>query len=319
MPIFDKELPDLEAYKPEREEQPDFDSFWSATLDEARQHPVDARFEPVDALLSTVDVFDVTYRGFGGDEIRGWFVLPRGADAPLPCVVEYIGYGGGRGLPHQWLLHASAGRAHFVMDTRGQRGGDTPDLDPYATTPSYPGFMTMGVESPETYYYRRLMTDAVRAIDAARSHPLVDPARVIVSGGSQGGGLALAAGGLASDVFGVISDVPFLTHYRRAVDVADDGPYPEIKAYLRDRRGRVEETFKTLSYFDGLNFAARCTGSGLISVGLLDNVCPPSTVYAAYHHYAGPKELRVWEYNKHEGGANYQQAEALKFLKGLLA
>jgi cephalosporin-C deacetylase len=76
----------------------------------------------------------------------------------------------------------------------------------------------------------------------------------------------------------------------------------------------VEKVFKTLSYFDGMNFAVRANAPALFSVGLMDDICPPSTVYAAYNHYAGSKQIKVYEFNNHEGGAIYQQVEKLKFL-----
>ena len=63
---------------------------------------------------------------------------------------------------------------------------------------SYPGFTTKGVDDPHTYYYRRLITDGVLAIDAAVAHPLVDPERIVVTGKSQGGGVALAVAGLGA-------------------------------------------------------------------------------------------------------------------------
>ena len=34
----------------------------------------------------------------------------------------------------------------------------------------------------------------------------------------------------------------------------------------------------------------------------MDAICPPSTVFAAYNNYAGPKQVTVWPYNGHEGG-----------------
>jgi cephalosporin-C deacetylase len=49
----------------------------------------------------------------------------------------------------------------------------------------------------------------------------------------------------------------------------------------------------------------------------MDAVCPPSTVFAAYNHYAGPKEIDVWPYNGHEGGAAFQRVRHMRFLAGL--
>ena len=315
-------LEELQAYRPERGEPADFDAFWARTLAETRSSALDAHFEPYDAGLKLVVVFDVTFNGYGGQPIRGWLLLPRARMAKLPCVVEYIGYGGGRGFPIDWLLWANAGYAHLVMDTRGQgstwRSGDTPDIpEAGGATPQSPGFMTRGVLSPDSYYYRRVFADAVRAVETARSHPAVDAARIVVSGGSQGGGISLAVSGLVPDIAATMPDVPFLCHFRRAPLVYDTDPYQEIVRYLHTHRDQVETVFHTLDYFDGMNFAARAKAHALFSVGLLDDICPPSTVYAAYNHYAGPKEIKVWSFNKHEGGETFQNVEKLRFLTRL--
>jgi cephalosporin-C deacetylase len=321
--LFDLPLDQLKTYLPNRSEAPDFDLFWSHTLAETRKFPLDPRFLPVKTSLKLVEVFDVTFNGFGGQPIKGWFILPKGLQAALPCVVEYIGYGGGRGLAHEWLAWANAGYAHLVMDTRGQgsawRTGDTADPEMEGGNPQIPGFMTRGILKPETYYYRRVFTDAVRAVEAARSHPMVDAQRLAVTGGSQGGGMALAAAGLIPDLTIAMPDVPFLSHFRRAVEITDAEPYHEITRYCKTHRDQIETVFNTLSYFDGLNFAVRAKAAALFSVGLMDTICPPSTVFAAFNHYAGPKEIRVWQFNNHEGGEAYQGIEKYQFASERLA
>ena len=321
MAFFDLPFDQLQTFKPERGEPSDFDVFWQKTLQEASAFPVNAQFVPQDAGLKLLDVYDVTFAGFGGQPIKGWFLTPRHASGKLPCVVEYIGYGGGRGSPLTWLTWPSAGIATFVMDTRGQgstwQPGHTPDPEPEGSNPHHPGFMTRGVLDPKTYYYRRVFTDAVRAIEAAISHPLVDPDRIAVTGGSQGGGITIAAAGLSAHVKVAMPDVPFLCNYRRATQLVDTLPYGEITNYLKVHRDRVEQVFQTLSYFDGMSFAARAKASALFSVGLMDTICPPSTVYSAYNHYAGPKQISVYEYNNHEGGATFQAEARLKFLRNI--
>ncbi len=323
VPLFDYPLEQLREYRPAREEPADFDAFWQRSLAETRQHPLDARFEPVAAdALKLVEAYDVTFAGYAGQPIKGWFLLPRARQGALPCVVQYIGYGGGRGFPLDWLLWPVAGYATLVMDTRGQgstwRQGDTPDLPAEGANPAHPGFMTQGVLQPETYYYRRVFLDAVRAVEAARTHPAVDAGRIVLTGGSQGGGITLAVAGLlAGQVAAAMPEVPFLCHYRRATELINTDPYAEITRYCKVHRDKVDTVFATLSYFDGLNFAARATAPALFSVGLMDDICPPSTVFAAYNHYAGPKDIRVWRYNNHEGGGTYQQVEQIAFLAGL--
>ena len=318
MACFDLSERELKAYLPERTEPDDFDSFWADTLASARSFPLDARFEPVDYGLTAIETFDVTFNGYGGQPIKGWLNLPRHREGKLACVVEFIGYGGGRGFPADWLIWAAAGYAHLIMDTRGQGSswlhGDTPDPDPESFHPHFPGFMTRGVLDPATYYYRRVFTDGVRAVEAALSNDSIDPERIALHGISQGGGITLAVGGLEPRVKVIMPNVPFLCHYRRAVELIDTMPYTEITRYLKAHRDHEDRVFRTLSYFDGVNFTARTRAAALFSVGLMDDICPPSTVFAAYNHFAGEKDIRVWRFNMHDGGGSHQIMEEIRFL-----
>ncbi len=49
-------------------------------------------------------------------------------------------------------------------------------------------------------------------------------------------------------------------------------------------------------------------------MGLIDDITPPSTVFAAFNHYAGPKEIEVYPFNGHEGGGTTQFLAKLAFL-----
>jgi cephalosporin-C deacetylase len=321
MAFFDLTLDELKTYHPAREEPKDFDIFWKSTLDEARAYPLNAKFERVDYGLTAQETFDVTFNGFGGQPVKGWLIVPSQRKGKLPCIVEFIGYGGGRSFPIDWLVWSSAGYANFVMDTRGQGStwspGDTPDLYADGGNAHYPGSMTNGILDPKHYYYRRVFTDTVRAIETARAHPSVDATQIAMTGISQGGGLTIAAAGLVPDVVAAMPDVPFLCHYRRATELVDTYPYKEIADYCHTHRDKVETVFNTLSYFDGLNFAARANAKALFSTALMDQVCPPSTVYAAYNQWAGEKDMKVYPYNGHEGGGSYQTIEKLNFIKNI--
>lgn len=159
MALFDPPQADLREYTGSGSEPHDFDEFWHRTLTEARAFEETPTLTKVDSNLTTVDVFDVRFPGFGGQPIAAWLQIPRGTDGPLPTVVEYVGYGGGRGYPEDALLWASSGFAHLKMDTRGQGSvwsvGETGDTG--ATGPAHPGFMTRGILDREDYYYRRLI------------------------------------------------------------------------------------------------------------------------------------------------------------------
>jgi cephalosporin-C deacetylase len=152
-------------------------------------------------------------------------------------------------------------------------------------------------------------------VETAAAHPAVDSSRLAVTGGSQGGGVAIAAASLVSEVSILMADVPFLCHFSRALEITDAYPYQEIVAFCKTHRDKVDTVMHTLSYFDGMNFSARIKASALFSVGLLDDVCPPSTVFAAYNHLLGDKNIRIYRFNRHEGGENFQTIEKLNFIK----
>jgi cephalosporin-C deacetylase len=336
MPFTDLAVDELRRYRPELAEPADFDAFWTDTLTEARGYELALSVEPMDTGLALVDTYDVRYAGYGGSPVAAWLHLPavppRGATGTgLPVVVEYVGYGGGRGLAHERMLFALAGYAYLIMDTRGQGSswsvGHTPDPQAGTAGPAFPGFMTKGIHDPADHYYRRVFTDAVRAVDAARAlpevlatvlrpgAPTVDASRIAVTGGSQGGAITLAVAGLVDGLAAAAPDVPFLSDFPRAVRLADSGPYQEIAAYLKVHRDQVDRVFATLAYFDVALHARRANAPTLFSVGLMDATCPASTVYAAYNNYAGAsREVIDYPFNDHEGGQGFHDVAKLRFL-----
>lgn len=320
MPFFDLPLDELQRYSPHIPEPTDFDAFWDATLSEARQHPLHPTFTPIDYGLKTLDTYDVTFSGYGGQPIKGWLILPAKTTKPLAGILEFIGYGGGRATPLNWLTWASAGYAFMVMDTRGQgsswQRGDTPDIH-HAGSPTYPGFMTQGVLDPHDYYYRRLFTDCVRAVEAFMLHPMVDGERIAVTGGSQGGGMTIATSALMPTVKIAMPDVPFLCHMRRAIEITAEYPYQEIVAYLRVHRHLNDVVLNTLNYFDGVHFAKRIQARVFCSVALMDATCPPSTVFAAYNAIPSQKEMVVYPYNDHEGGGIDHTLKKMQWIRDM--
>jgi cephalosporin-C deacetylase len=326
MALFDLPLDQLEHYLPDVPEPAGFDAFWAASLATADGTPVLLEMTRAESTgLVLVDTWDVTLSGFGGDPVRAWYTRPAGWVAPLPAVVEFVGYGRGRGLPHERLTWPAAGYAHLLMDSRGQgdqygTGGDTPDRRGGA--PGGPGPAARGILDPEQYYYRRLITDAVRTVAAVRALPGVTQDQVAVVGNSQGGGLALAVAGLVPDLAAVLVTAPFLCHIQRAIEITDAAPYGEIATYLSVHRDAEETVRHTLSYVDAVNFARRAVAPAHFGVGLRDTICPPSTVFAAHNHYGTAngrqgrpeRAIHVYPFNHHEGGEAIHTSKQLCWL-----
>lgn len=319
----DRPLAALRDFQADITEPDDFDLFWRTTLALTREGGA-VRSEVVETGLNMVRVHDVRYPGFGGEPIAAWLITPASAEpsVPLPVVIEYPGYGSGRGRPIEHLWIASAGWAHLVVDARGQgagrlaRTGSTPD--PHGSGATYPGVTTRGIESPDSYYYRRLIADAALAVDAVQSLPTLDPDRIAVFGGSQGGALATAAAALRPHVRAAVALVPFLTDILRATTITNEAPYVEIARYLSTQHDRLADVERTLSYVDGIHFSRRLRTRIHRSVGLMDAICPPSTVFAAHNASGGETSIDVWPYNGHEGGGVTDRERALDILRPVL-
>ncbi|HEX2515891.1 MAG TPA: alpha/beta fold hydrolase [Chloroflexota bacterium] len=314
MPLVDLPLPQLQEYRPSPTREPDFDAFWEGTLAEASRIPLEIEVEPVaDYPVPGLRLARVRYSGWAGSRICAWWLVPPEAapgarDGRRPAMVFYHGYGGSKGGADLYLGWALQGYCVLAVDTRGQ-SGESSDPKPYPGGHAT-GYMTQGVLSPADYYYRGAYVDCLRALDVLGAQPEVDPSRIGLTGVSQGGALTLAVAALDPQRRARLAmpDVPYLCHFRRAVDVASVPPYTEIAGYCRTWPQREGEVFRTLSYFDNMNLAPRVTCPVLISVGLQDVCCPPSTIFAAYNHLGSAeqeKEIKVFPYNGHEGSPTH--------------
>jgi cephalosporin-C deacetylase len=312
----------LRAHRTSAREPDDLDGFWADRLAEARALVAPPEAVEIETGLTAIRTWDVRFSGWAGRRIAGWLRMPADATGPLPAIVEYVGYGGGRGSVLEGLAFAAAGYAHLVMDTRGQGSGWSRGAtgDSGGTGPEVPGVMTRGLASAADYYYTRFFTDAVLAVDAVRALPGVDGTRVAVTGGSQGGAGALAAGALADEVGAVVARVPFLCDIARSMTITDARPFHELVDYLAVHRDQAEHVLRVLAHVDGALLASRITAPLLVTAALMDEIVPPSGPFAAFN--AAPsvhKEILVHPYNGHEGGGQEDVAAALRFIGEHLA
>jgi cephalosporin-C deacetylase len=298
MPWYDMPLERLREYRTQTAEPEGLDDWWAKRLQRARAQAESAAFTPHEPdVYRPFQVFDVEFSGSGGDRIRAWYVKPAGEASKI--VVKFIGYGGGRGAPAEHMLLPALGYGVFVMDSRGQGGrwtyGATGDG---AAGPENSQVMSRGITTPEDYYYTRLFIDAARAVDVALE--MSGGAPVAVSGASQGGGLALAAAALHRDKVAVChADMPFLCDIQRAITLAPHAPYTEIPEFLAENVALIDLALNTLRYVDCALLARRITAVCLLSAGLMDDICPPSTVFAAYNEITADKDIAVYPYSGH--------------------
>jgi len=187
------------------------------------------------------------------------------------------------------------------MDTRGQGSGLAqrryPDI-PDGANPFVPGFMTQGILDPKSYYYRRVFTDAVRAIEAARGNVAVDEDRIAVTGASQGGGITIAVSGLLPDIPVAMPEVPFLCHFPRAIGLTENAPYSEIVHYLSVHRDKEDTVFQHAVLFRWRQLRRPLESPGAVFDGAHGYDLPPSTVFAAYNYVDATKEIKVYRFKR---------------------
>jgi len=296
MRIPELSLEQLTVYRPKQTRRSDFEEFWRNTVEETLNDSLEAKFLPMSYTVNAVKVYDASFLGAGKSRIYGTYVTSASRVERGPCLIVFHGYGWHAVRVVHALPWVMAGFSVLSLEVRGQ-DPRSPDLASYPNGHAA-GWMTQGIMNKESYYYRHVYTDCVRAVQLVLGRKEVDAERIAVTGMSQGGGLSLATAALHPSVSLCMPDMPFLCHFERAVEFAESGPYQEIARYMKafDPAGHHRhELFATLSYFDCMNLAPWISCPLLLSVGLEDSICPPSTVFAAFNHVLSTeRSVRVY-------------------------
>lgn len=262
----------------------DFDVFWRRVKQELDSTPLDPEFTPAPLRsLPHASVYEAHYTSLDGVRIACWYVVPRSGPGPFPALINFPGYQGETRLIREW---ADRGVISLSVAYRGKLRSHR------QFNPGYPGFLIHGIESSETYSYRGVYADAMRAVDFLLTRPEVDRTRLFVHGLSGGGGLSIITMALRPEVKAGVAGCPFMCAFSDAIKIARTYPYNEVVCYLRAYPDRRKQVMETLSYFDAVNFARRVDRPMAVQLGMEDEVCPPQTGYAAYAALRGEKE--VW-------------------------
>jgi cephalosporin-C deacetylase len=102
------------------------------------------------------------------------------------------------------------------------------------------------------------------------------------------------------------------------MDLAKDA-YLELKEYFRHfdpRHEREEDIFRALGYVDIQFLAGRIKADVLWAISLMDEICPPSSQFAAYNKITSPKSLDIYPDFGHEILPEFND-RAFEFLRKL--
>jgi cephalosporin-C deacetylase-like acetyl esterase len=147
--------------------------------------------------------------------------------------------------------------------------------------------MTYNLDNKDDYYYRRVYLGCIRANDFIAGLPQYDGKNLAVIGGSQGGALSIVTTALDSRVKGLAASFPALSDLTGYINGRAGGWFHGF----RDEKNRTKEKIETSKYYDVVNFSRRLKVPGIYSWGFNDEVCPPTSIYAAYNVITAPKTL----------------------------
>ena len=303
MPMLDMPLHELKTYQGRNPRPADIDAFWDASI--AEMEALGTSCELVKAVFQVPNIacYDLYFTGVGGARIHAKLCIPK-ADKPLPAVCHFHGYSGSA-PEFSWMLSwAAAGFVIAALDCRGQ-GGESEDTGSVKGN-TFCGHIIRGLAegNPKKLLFRQIFLDTAQLARIVMALPEVDESRVGAFGGSQGGALTLACAALTPNLNRCAPTYPFLCDYQRVweMDLARDA-YQELKDYFRHYdpcHAREAELFTLLGYIDNQHLARRIKAKTLWFTGLMDNICPPSSQFAAYNKLTCEKDMVIYPDFGHE-------------------
>jgi cephalosporin-C deacetylase len=246
-------------------------------------------------LLVGLDVRQVSFRSYDGHEVGGLLQYPRFSHKKtFPVIVHFTGYGGELMVDPDFV---SSGYAVFNFSHRGMFLGSK-NFDRYSPVP----LLVRDIDDKDRYVYRSIVVDCLLAVKIVRKLEGVDGDRIGVMGTSQGGGLSIITTALNRDISVASADLPWLTNFEYQINRDVEGPYNEIKEYLRRFPEKKDKVVSTLGYHDTLFFADRVKRPVLMSLGLNDTTSPPESVRNLFSRLKSTKLLLEIPEMGHERG-----------------
>lgn len=282
------------AYAPE-ELQPvtelpaDFSDYWKNTLEYARKTPLN----PVMTLLperctETDNVYQVSFqtKAWGG-RFYGILSVPK-KEGKYPALLRVPGAGV---RPYTGDTYTAPGKAitlevgiHGIPVTMQQSVYDN------LASGALGNYWTFCRDNRDNIYYNRVVVGALRAVDFICSLPQYNGESLGVTGSSQGGALSVITAALDPRVTFFAAVHPALCDHEAFLKKRACG-WPHYFYYYG---APSEKELQTVRYYDVANFARLLKVPGWFSWGYNDEVCPPTSMYAAYNAITAPKELHPY-------------------------
>ncbi len=276
-------------------------TFWEQTEAGLAETNPDVSLER-DAFYSQPewDVYRLRYNSSGGHRLFAWLSVPHG-DGPFPALIRMPDYASVHDIIYTSLRH----RAVVMNAThRGQRNSDG------LVRATYPGLLTEGIASPQTWVLSGAYADALRALDALEAQQQAQIGAIALTGAGLGACLALAVAARRPNVSAVAADTPLALGHDTALQSGLGYPLAELSDYVRAYPDHLNAVAQTLSLVSPAHFAGSVAAPVMMSAGRFDrSVCPLG--FAQELAAAMPDcDLRVYDGAAEGGGHVHAQVRA---------
>lgn len=280
-----------EKIKPTIKHPKDFDKFWEGQLRDARKIPLDVKLKRLDERCTEqYDVYQVSYQNNEYYNYSyGMLTVPR-KEGKFPVIIRVPGAG-----VHQTNPETEFAKQDFItlsLYIHPFPGDWNKVFYDSLRTSSYIDYKFWGIRSKETFYYKRVITGCVKAVDVIYTLPQFDKKNLFVWGASQGGALSIITTALDKRIKGLVALCPAMCDYTGYL-YGRAGGWPHYFNQENIMKFNNKEVLNTLPYYDVVNFARRITVPGFYSWGFNDAATPPTSFYSAFNVINAPRDIFI--------------------------
>lgn len=280
---------DPEKIAPSMPEPGDFMAYWKRELRKQAKIPLNIRLTPGPSDDPSIEVFDCQADCEAGN-FSAYIARPKGAvKGSLPAMVTLNG-AGVRGSRADWTVYwAKEGMIVLDFNVHGLPNGRPDSYYQELDNGALKNYIRAGRDDRDSMFFHEMVMRLIRAIDIIAAQPQWDGKHLIAYGCSQGGAQAVMAGCLDPRVKLVCAEIPAMCdHTGMAADRASG--WPKLVTCSPDGTPDARR-LRAARYYDVVNFARHVTVPAYVTAGIIDSVCPPTSVYAMYNQLRGEKHI----------------------------
>ena len=276
----------------------DFEDYWSAVAKELAATPARPEIEEIPMRETEfATLYGVRLSSIGPYRLYGYLSIPKGP-GPFPAIYWTPKYGSVLEMIPQGTENSTRSRfVTFSLAGRGQRNSD----QPFAAM--FPGLLTVGIDSKDSYVFRGTVADAIRGLEFVSSVAEVDRSSIVAIGND----VALHAVALTRIAPHLVTTPALFFDTVAMAARTDSYPLEEISDHLRLHPSRGELVAETLSYFELRNFAPLVKANALIMAGPAGSALGPEALEDLASSMPGGANIYASQQSSYKDGLRQEQ------------